>query len=94
MEIGYTLIPSERNKGYCTKTIKMFVDFLFLLKDIVRIQAGTDTRNIASQRVLEKTGFKKEGVLRKIIFMKGHLADLSLFSILREEWKEPKILKF
>ncbi len=94
MEIGFTLIPSERKKGYCTEVVKLFVVFLFLSKDIVRIQARTDTRNIASQRVLEKTGFKKEGVLRKIIFMRGEWRDLSLFNILREEWKEPKILKF
>ncbi|TKJ19252.1 MAG: hypothetical protein CEE43_15880 [Promethearchaeota archaeon Loki_b32] len=94
LEIGFTLIPSERKKGYCTEVVKLFVVFLFLSKDIVRIQARTDTRNIASQRVLEKTGFKKEGVLRKIIFMRGEWRDLSLFNILREEWKEPKILKF
>jgi len=94
LEIGYMIIPSERKKGYCIEAIEILVDFIFLSKDIERIQAAANPRNIASLRVLEKVGFIKEGVLRKIIFMKGHLTDLSLYSILREEWKEPKILKF
>lgn len=92
-EIGYYMILSERKKGYCTEAVKLFVDFLFLKQAIERIQATTDNRNIASQRVLEKTGFSKEGILRKGLFMKGEWVDISLFSILREEWKEPQVLK-
>jgi RimJ/RimL family protein N-acetyltransferase len=42
--------------------------------------------------VLEKADFKKEGVLRKSAFIRGEWRDLLLYSILREEWKEPKIL--
>jgi RimJ/RimL family protein N-acetyltransferase len=91
-EIGYVLIPSERSKGYCTEAVQLAVDYLFLSTDIVRIQAGTDPENIASQKVLEKTGFKREGFLRKILLMWGKWADLYIYSILREEWKEPKIL--
>ncbi|MGB5910076.1 MAG: GNAT family protein [Promethearchaeia archaeon] len=93
LEIGYYMTLAERKKGYCTEAVKLFVDFLFLLQAIERIQATTDHRNKASQRVLEKAGFTKEGILRKGLFMKGDWVDLSLFSILREEWKEPKILK-
>jgi len=58
----------------------------------MRIQAQTDQRNVASQRVLEKAGFKKEGTLRKNFFMRGEWTDDYIYSILREEWKEPKIL--
>ena len=90
--IGYSLIPSERRKGYCTEAVKIMVDYLFLSRDIVRIQAHTDVRNVASQKVLEKAGFKKEGVIRKSMFIKGEWRDRFLYSFLREEWKEPKIL--
>ena len=92
LEIGYTLIPSERNKGYCTEAVKVIVDYLFLSKDIMRIQAGTNPRNVASQRVLEKAGFRKEGLVRKSVFVRGKWEDGLLYSILREEWKESKIL--
>ena len=92
LEIGYTIIPSERNRGYCTEAVKIIVDYLFLSKDIVRIQAGTNPKNVASQRVLEKVGFKKEGLVRKSVFVRGKWEDGFLYSILREEWKESKIL--
>jgi len=92
LEIGYFLIPSERKKGFCTETVKIFVDFLFLTKQIVRIQAATITKNIGSQKVLEKAGFTKEGIIRKMMWCRGDWRDYILFSILRYEWKEPKIL--
>ena len=91
-EVGYLLVPSERGKGYCSEAAELMVDYLFLSKDTVRIQAHTNVRNAASQKVLEKIGFKKEGVVRKSDFVKGEWTDLILYSILREEWKEPKIL--
>jgi len=92
LEIGYSLVPSERGKGYCTEAAKIMVDYLFLSKDTMRIQATTDVRNAASQKVLEKVGFKKEGTVRRCFFMRGEWKDAYLYSILREEWKEPRIL--
>jgi RimJ/RimL family protein N-acetyltransferase len=92
LEIGYALVPSERGKGYCTEAVRILVDYLFLSKDIARIQVQTDPRNVASQKVLEKVGFNKEGTLRKSYFMWGEWTDSLIYSILREEWKEPKIL--
>ena len=91
-EISYFLIPSERGKGYGTEAVKIMVDYLFLSKDIVRIQAYIDPRNIASQKVIEKAGFSKEGTVRKFHFVKGEWRDMILYSILRDEWKRPKIL--
>jgi ribosomal-protein-alanine N-acetyltransferase len=92
LEIGYGLIPNERRKGYCTEAAKMMVDYLFLSKDIVRIQAVTHVENKASQKVLDKTGFQREGTMRKCVYLTGAWRDYYLLSILREEWKEPKIL--
>jgi len=92
LEIGYFLVPSERGKGYCTEVIKIMVDYLFLSRDTMRVQASTDTRNLASQNVLEKAGFKNEGTMRKLFFIRGELRDAYLYSILREEWKEPQVL--
>jgi RimJ/RimL family protein N-acetyltransferase len=93
MEIGYDLIPSERGKGYGTEAVQIIVDHLFLTKDIVRIQAVTNVGNIPSQRILEKAGFKKEGTLRKVGYVRGEYVDAYIYSVLRQEWKEPKILK-
>ena len=92
LEIGYSLLPNERGKGYCSEAIKIMVDYLFLSKDVGRIQAQTDPRNVASQKVLEKAGFKREGTLRRSFFMRGEWRDAYIYSVLRDEWKEPKIL--
>jgi RimJ/RimL family protein N-acetyltransferase len=92
MEIGYILVPSERKKGYGSEAIKIIVDYLFLSKELVRVQAITGVDNFASHRVLEKAGFTKEGIIRKSAFIRGEWKNGCLYSILREEWKEPKIL--
>ena len=92
LEVGYTLVPDERGKGYGTEALAIMVDYLFLSKDIMRIQAQTDQRNSASQKVLEKAGFKKEGTLRNNFFMRGEWTDDYIYSIIREEWKGPRIL--
>jgi len=92
LEIYYYLLPSERGKGYGTEAIVIMVDYLFLSRDLTRVQATCDPDNIASQRVLEKAGFKKEGIIRKVGFNAGRIVDDCLYSIIKEEWKEPKML--
>ena len=92
LEIYYYLVQSERGKGYGTEAIIIMVDYLFLSRELMRVQATTDVSNIVSQRVLEKAGFTKEGIIRKNDFSRGKWCDDRLYSILREEWKEPKIL--
>jgi len=92
MEIGYALVPNERAKSFGTEAIQLMVDYLFLTKDIVRIQVSTDTENIASRKALEKAGFTKEGTMRKLWYTRGKYRDHYLYSILREEWKAPRKL--
>jgi RimJ/RimL family protein N-acetyltransferase len=92
LEVGYTLVPSERGKGYGTEALEIMVDYLFLSKEVMRVQAQTDQRNVVSQKILEKVGFKREGTLRNNFFMWGEWTDDYIYSIIREDWKEPKIL--
>ena len=90
LEIGYALLPSERGKGCCTEAVQLMVDYLFLSMDVSRVQATISIKNKASERVLEKAGFTREGMIPKT--SRGARRDAYLYSILREEWKEPKIL--
>jgi len=92
IEIGYDIVPSERRKGYATEAIQIMVDYLFLIKDIPRISVCTDARNTAAIRTAEKAGFRKEGIIRKGGFTQGQYADACLLGLLRDDWKEPKIL--
>jgi RimJ/RimL family protein N-acetyltransferase len=91
--IGYAIEPSEQGKGYGTEALQLIIDYLFLAKEIHRVQANTDPENKASQHILEKVGFKKDGVSRRSSFVRGQWRDECLYSILREEWKEPKALR-
>jgi len=92
LAIGYDIVRTERGKGYGTEAVQLMVDYLFLSKDVMRIQALTDVRNKPSQCVLEKASFKREGTLRKAGFVRGQWTDAYLYDVTREEWKEPKIL--
>ena len=92
VEIAYALMPSERRKGYCAEAAQLMVDYLFLSKDTPCVQAITHIKNAASQGVLQKIGFNKEGTMRKRLHVRGEWADIVTFSILRDEWKKPKIL--
>jgi RimJ/RimL family protein N-acetyltransferase len=88
MEIGYNVVRGERGRGCGTEAVQLMVDYLFLSKDIARIQAFTDVRNKASQRVLEKAGFKREGTLREAGLVRGRRTDAYIYGVVREEWKE------
>ncbi|MHA1904602.1 MAG: GNAT family N-acetyltransferase [Candidatus Thorarchaeota archaeon] len=92
-EVGFFLIPEERGKGYCTEATGIALDYLFLLYPLLRIQAVCATTNIASMRVLEKSGFQREGTLRKLGFFAGKHRDIAIFSILRDEWNGPNALE-
>jgi ribosomal-protein-alanine N-acetyltransferase len=92
MEIGPVISPKEADKGYGTEAMQIMVDYLFLTTDIMRITELTDVRNVAAQKCYEKVGFKKEGTIRKARYYRGEWADHYIFGILREDWKEPRIL--
>lgn len=91
MEIGYALAPSERGKGYMTEALQIMVDFLFLTRQLARIQAAIIVENDSSRKVVERVGFSREGELRKAIWTRGEWRNMYLYSITREEWRSPRI---
>jgi RimJ/RimL family protein N-acetyltransferase len=92
LEFSCFLVPSERGKGYGTEATQLMVDYLFLSKNIVRVQTTTNVANKGAQKTLKKAGFQIEGTIRKCQLVRGVWNDFYLLSILREEWKEPRIL--
>nr|GEX42679.1 acyl-CoA N-acyltransferases (NAT) superfamily protein [Tanacetum cinerariifolium] len=85
-DIGYGLAAKYWGQGIATAAVKMAVKMVLMdFPDIVRLQAFTDVENIGSQRVLEKAGFKKEGLLRKYTLLKGCIKDTLVYSFLSEE---------
>jgi RimJ/RimL family protein N-acetyltransferase len=62
--VGYALLPAWRGRGYATRAVRLLARWAFDRVGIVRLVAGTSPDNVASQRVLERAGFRREGYLR------------------------------
>ena len=83
-EIGYWLAKDFWNKGIMTKVVKKFCEMGFTENNLVRIEAIVFENNAASARVLEKSGFIKEGLLRKYIIKDKNALNVNLYSIIKE----------
>jgi RimJ/RimL family protein N-acetyltransferase len=85
-EIGIRIAPDSRGRGYGTEAQRMIVGYLFAhAPHVNRIQAVTESGNVAEQRALEKAGFTREGVMRGCGFRDGAWRDGVLYSVLRDE---------
>ena len=82
-EIGYWLGESFWGKGIITEAIKEIIEFGFENYDINRIFAKPFGTNPASQRVLEKSGFKLEGKFEKTLLKNGEYLDELIYAIRR-----------
>ena len=86
LEIGYRLFrQSDRNQGYVSEALPLFSAYLFETKPIRRLRVQAASDNIGSQKVAEKSGFKREGVLRQAYFYRGRMCDSVIYGLLREE---------
>lgn len=86
-ELGYSIARAHWNQGYVTEAASAVIDAAFSThRDLNRIRAMADIRNGASQRVMEKVGMTKEGVLRQNRVERGETIDEAWFGILRSEW--------
>jgi [ribosomal protein S5]-alanine N-acetyltransferase len=84
-EIGYTLLSECRGKGIVTEAVNLLVRYLFNSTLVNRLEIRMDTRNLASEKVAIKCGFKKEGVSRGANFVRGKHVNMSLYALLRDE---------
>ena len=86
--IGIALIPEARGRGHGTEAQARLADYLFANTTVNRVEAQTDTENVAEQRALEKAGFRREGVARGSQFRAGAYHDLVSYSMLRGDVKD------
>ncbi len=87
MEMGYSIGEPFWGRGYIPEAARALIDYLFANYAVERLQARVFVGNDSSDRVLEKLGFTKEGVLRSVVFRRGAWLDLSMWSLLRFEWQ-------
>ena len=87
-EIGYWMEKSMRGKGIATTASMMITDYGFVTLGFRRIDGLVDADNEASQKVLMKAGFEREGILRnKVTREDGRQIDMALFATTNTAWK-------
>jgi RimJ/RimL family protein N-acetyltransferase len=83
--IGIWIAPEHRGKGHGSEAQRLGAAYLFEHTLMERVEAGTETGNLAEQRALDKAGFTREGVLRHACFRGGQWRDMIVYSKLRGE---------
>jgi RimJ/RimL family protein N-acetyltransferase len=86
--IGIAMLPSARGHGYGSRAQRLLADYLFAHTPAHRIEAATETGNLAEQRALEKAGFSREGVARGIGWRDGAWRDGVIYSVLRTDLEQ------
>ena len=83
--IGYNLLPAFWGRGYATEIAGALVDYAFDVLKLERVEALTQEANLASRRVLEKTGFVLEGTLRRFAYIAGTYRDVCTYGMIRSD---------
>jgi RimJ/RimL family protein N-acetyltransferase len=84
--VGYWVAAEARGRGVCTSALRMLSRWAFRELELVRLELITDPENVASQRVAEKVGYQREGVLRgHLMHPDGRVRDSVMFSLLPGE---------
>lgn len=90
--LGYALNSKYWRQGFAYEASCQMLKFGFKDLDLHRIYATTDTKNIGSQRVLEKCGLRKEGHMVEDVHIKGKWRDSFFYAILKREWFDSNLL--
>ena len=87
-ELSFWLTVEAWGRGYMSDVVLEVVRYGFESLGLNRLYAYHMMRNPASGRILEKNGFKQEGLLRQRVRKWGQFEDVALWAILRQEWQD------
>ena len=85
-EIGYILNRQYWRQGLMYQALEAVIDFAFNTLELHRIEADVDTENAGSLGILEKLGFKREGLFRERWFVYEEWQDSVMLGLLKQEW--------
>jgi RimJ/RimL family protein N-acetyltransferase len=83
--IGYWLAPAARGRGAATQAVRLLARWAFAELGLARLELTCGPDNEASQRVAERCGFTREGLLRSHVPFKGSRRDSVIYSLLPGE---------
>lgn len=89
--LGYTLFNRHWGQGFATEALRAFFKIAFTDLTLHRLQAGIEPHNKRSMRVAKSLGMRREGISKKIVYLRNEWQDLVQFAITSEEvgikWK-------
>jgi [ribosomal protein S5]-alanine N-acetyltransferase len=84
-EVGFELSKNYWGRGIAREALEAVIRYGFLHLDLERIEALIEPENLPSQKLVERKGFTKEGLLRHYEYTRGKFDDLLIYSILKIE---------
>lgn len=84
-EIGYEMHPEHWRKGYILEALHKIISYGFEELDLTRIGAVVFLENEASNKLLTKIGFQKEGILRDYMYQNGEPYDTYIYSLIKDD---------
>ena len=82
-EVGYELSQDHWKKGIMSEALAEMIKFSFANMNLHTIEANLDPANIASVKLLEKLGFKKEGHIKESYYQNSIFTDTAIYSLIR-----------
>ena len=78
--------PELRGRGIGSEAVGLLVGHLFATETVERVGATCDIENVASAKLLERLGFRREGTMVATLFHHGRWHDVHIYGVTRSEW--------
>jgi RimJ/RimL family protein N-acetyltransferase len=82
---GYWLAADERGQGYATRALRLLCRYVFDELGVERVELWIEPANHPSMRVADRSGFRREGLLRSFMSVGGERRDMLMYSLLPGE---------
>ena len=88
-ELGYVLSQDYWRQGLMREAVSTLIEQAFSVWGLARLEAEVNPRNTPSVHLLERLGFRREGLLRQRWLAKGQRYDTAIYGLLADEWLNP-----
>lgn len=92
-ELAFDLAPDHWGKGLMRQAVAAVLQWTFQRDQVDRVHAFVRVDNRRSQRLLERSGFVREGRLRRYRVCRGQAHDFYVYGLLRSDWTAGRIVR-